>query len=73
MYCKYKNAAKHVDEVKQSGTIPTTHEIELYVELDAVLNKVKFVRKYIEAIRVERTGRRIHGSRFFLTSAFVFL
>jgi hypothetical protein len=71
MYCKYKEAANHVDEVKQSGSIPTTHEIELYIELEAVLKKVKFVRKYLEAIRVERTGRRIHGSRFFLKSAFV--
>jgi len=71
MYCKYKEAAKHVDEVKQSGSIPTTHEIELYGKLEVVLKKINFVRKYIEAVRVERTGRRIHGTRFFLKSAFI--
>jgi hypothetical protein len=71
MYRKYKEAAKHVDEVKQSGSIPSTHEIELYDELEVVLTKINFVRKYIEAVRVERTGRRIHSSRFFLKSTFI--
>ena len=71
VYCKYKEAAKLVDEVKQSGTIPTAHEIELNDELEVVLKKIKFMRTYIEAVRVERTGRRIHGSRFFLKSTFI--
>lgn len=73
MYFKYKEAAKHVDEVKQSGSISTTHEIGLYNKLEVVLKKINFVRKYIEAVRVERTGRRIHGSHFFLKSTFISL
>lgn len=73
MYFKYKEAANHVDEVKQSGSISTTHEIGLYNKLEVVLKKINFVRKYIEAVRVERTGRRIHGSRFFLKSTFISL
>ena len=70
MYMKYKEAAKLVDEVKQSDSIPSEGQIERYVDLDKVLIKIKYVRKYIESIRIEKTGRDLHGRRFFLKSAF---
>jgi hypothetical protein len=68
MYKKYKDAAKIVDDMKQGGKIPTKDQIERSIDHSAILEKSRLIKKYIEAIRVERTGREIHGNRFFLKS-----
>ncbi|KAG1789732.1 uncharacterized protein HD556DRAFT_1243442 [Suillus plorans] len=67
MYKKYKDASKVVDDI-ESGTLelPTKEQIECYTDLHLTLNKARLVRKYLESIRVERTGRGIHQRRFFL-------
>ncbi|KAG2143586.1 hypothetical protein DEU56DRAFT_242503 [Suillus clintonianus] len=66
MYKKYMNASKDVDNIRSGGEIPTKEQIQLYTDLHATLEKACWVRKYLESIRVERTGRNIHQRRFFL-------
>jgi hypothetical protein len=66
MYKKYKDASKVVDDIKSGSDIPTKEQIERYADLDTTLKKARWVRKYLESIRVERTGRDIHSKRFFL-------
>ncbi|KAG1845374.1 hypothetical protein C8R48DRAFT_443744 [Suillus tomentosus] len=67
MYKKHKDASKVVDDIK-SGTmeLPTKEQIQCYTDLHLTLNKARLVRKYLESIRVERTGRGMHQRRFFL-------
>lgn len=62
---KYKKASELVDEVKGSNTIPTKEDIERYSNAHQTLEKARWMRKYVEAIRVEKTGREIHMRRFF--------
>ena len=64
MYKKYKDAGKIVDGLKND--IPDEEQIKQYEDVSSSLKKVRMIRKYVEAIRVERTGRQIHQSRFFL-------
>ncbi|KAF9473999.1 hypothetical protein BDN70DRAFT_866830 [Pholiota conissans] len=66
MYGKYKDASKIVDEVEKEGKIPTKIQIEDYTDVAVILDQRRYLKRYIEAIRVERTGREIHGRRFFL-------
>lgn len=66
MYRKYKDASKVVDTVKQGGELPRKEQIQHYTDWQAVLEKARWVRKYVEALRVEKTGRDIHERRFFL-------
>ncbi|OAX38293.1 hypothetical protein K503DRAFT_770624 [Rhizopogon vinicolor AM-OR11-026] len=66
MYKKYKDASKVVDDVKSGRELPTKQDIERYTNLDTTLEKIRWLRKYLESIRVERTGRDIHQRRFFL-------
>ncbi|KAF9471800.1 hypothetical protein BDN70DRAFT_998483 [Pholiota conissans] len=66
MYGKYKDASKIVDEVAKGGKIPTKTQIEQYTDVSVILDKRRYLKRYIEAIRVERTGRDIHSRRFFL-------
>ncbi|KAF9235400.1 hypothetical protein BU15DRAFT_32467, partial [Melanogaster broomeanus] len=66
MYQKYKDASKVVDAVKQGGEPPTKEQINRYTDWRAALEKARWVRKYVEALRVERAGRDIHQRRFFL-------
>ncbi|KAG0697488.1 hypothetical protein DFH29DRAFT_945996 [Suillus ampliporus] len=66
MYKKYKDASKEVDNVKSGREIPTKEQIQCYTDLHATLEKARWVRKYLESIRVERTGRNIHQRRFYL-------
>jgi len=68
MYKKYKDASKVVDEIKQGGEIPSKDAIGRYKSVSQLLEKSRLVRKYVEAIRIERTGRDIHSRRFFLKS-----
>jgi hypothetical protein len=63
---KYKDAQGKVDQVKNSGELPTDAEIKAYTDRAAVMAKLKWVSDYVEAIRVERTGRDLHSRRFFL-------
>lgn len=63
---KYKDASKIVDEIKNGAELPTEVQIGRYGDLHMALEKARWVRKYLEAIRVEKTGREIHQKRFFL-------
>jgi hypothetical protein len=66
VYKKYKDASKVVDKIKSGMEIPTKEQIDSYTDLIAMLGKIRWVRKYLESIRVERAGRDIHQRRFFL-------
>ncbi|KAF9233643.1 hypothetical protein BU15DRAFT_79892 [Melanogaster broomeanus] len=66
MYKKYKDASKVVDGVKQGAELPTKEQINRYTDWHLALEKARWVRKYVEALRVERAGRDIHQRRFFL-------
>jgi hypothetical protein len=66
MYKRYKDASKLVDEIKNGAELPTIHEIGRYTDYHAALDKARWVRKYLEAIRVEWAGRDLHARRFFL-------
>jgi hypothetical protein len=67
---KYKKAQQFVDQVRAGATIPTRHAIEKYTDLQPAKDKAAWIRRYLEAIREERTGREIHHRRFFLKSEF---
>jgi len=66
MYKKYKDASKVVDQIKQGGEIPGKDAIDRYTNVSQLLEKSRLVKEYVEAIRIERTGRVIHSKRFFL-------
>lgn len=66
LYKNYKDASKVVDQVKHGSELPKKEQIGRYTDWHAVLEKERWVRKYLEAIRVEKTGREIHQKRFFL-------
>jgi hypothetical protein len=66
MYVKYKDASKVVDEIKQGQQLPTAEQIGRYADWHVPRDKARWVRKYLEAIRAERTGRDLHSRRFFL-------
>ncbi|KIJ12328.1 hypothetical protein PAXINDRAFT_14806 [Paxillus involutus ATCC 200175] len=73
MYKKYKDASHVVDEIKKGAELPTDEQIGRYADYHAALDKARWVRKYLEAIRVERAGRNLHQRRFFLKGkCFVF-
>ncbi|KAF8837063.1 hypothetical protein BDN67DRAFT_973484 [Paxillus ammoniavirescens] len=63
---KYKDASHVVDEIKKGAELPTEGQIGCYTDYHAALEKARWVRKYLEAIRVERAGRDLHQRRFFL-------
>ncbi|KAG2143575.1 hypothetical protein DEU56DRAFT_791361 [Suillus clintonianus] len=63
---KYKDASEVVDDIKSGRKLPTKEQIQRYTDSHATLDKARWVRKYLESIRVERTGRSIHQRRFFL-------
>ncbi|KAG8220649.1 hypothetical protein J3R82DRAFT_2917 [Butyriboletus roseoflavus] len=66
LYNKYKDASKVVDDIKGGAELPTKEQIGRYTDWHAALEKARWVRTYLEAIRVEKTGRDIHLKRFFL-------
>ncbi|KAG8216313.1 hypothetical protein J3R82DRAFT_6380 [Butyriboletus roseoflavus] len=66
LYKKYKEASKVVDDVKGGADLPVKEQIGRYTDWHAALEKSRWVRKYLEAIRVEKAGRHIHQKRFFL-------
>ncbi|KAI9458079.1 hypothetical protein HD554DRAFT_2140877 [Boletus coccyginus] len=63
---KYKHASKVVDNVKGGSLLPTWVQIGRYKSRLAALEKARWVRKYLEAVQVEKAGREIHQKRFFL-------
>lgn len=67
---KYKNASKYVDEIRQESMMPTEVDILGYIDYQTARDKERWLRKYIEAIRVEKTGREIHHRKFFLKSEY---
>ena len=67
MYKKYKDASKIVDELKND--IPDQPKIDQYNDVSSLLKKARLIRKYVEGIRVEMTGRLLHQTRFFLKGA----
>lgn len=70
LYKKYKDASKVVDDVKGGAELPTKEQIGRYTDWHAALEKSRWVRTYLEAIRVEKAGRTIHQKRFFLKGEF---
>ncbi|KAG2746325.1 hypothetical protein P692DRAFT_20836113 [Suillus brevipes Sb2] len=66
MYKKYKEASEVVDNIISGRELPTKEQIQRYIDLHFTLDKARWVREYLESIRVERTGREIHQKRFFL-------
>lgn len=70
MYKKYKDASKIVDELKNG--IPDQEQIDQYYnDVSSPLKKARMIKKYVEAVRVERTGRLLHQTRFFLKGAYI--
>ncbi|KAJ3934254.1 MAG: hypothetical protein NXY57DRAFT_1111682 [Lentinula lateritia] len=65
MYIKYKEAGKFVDETKSGREMPTKERIAGYTNVTSTLEKARWMRKYLEAIRIERAGRGLHMRRFF--------
>ncbi|KAG9311909.1 hypothetical protein JVU11DRAFT_8170 [Chiua virens] len=66
LYKKYKDAQQIVDDLKQGTGLPSKEQIGCYTDWRAALKKAQWVRKYLEAVRVEKRGREIHEQRFFL-------
>lgn len=66
---KYKDASKVVDEILAGAAIPTKDDIQNYNDLHSTLEKARWLKRYLEAIRTERKGREIHLMRFFLKGA----
>ncbi|PCH37805.1 hypothetical protein WOLCODRAFT_161059 [Wolfiporia cocos MD-104 SS10] len=65
MYKRYKEAADIVDEMEKVE-LPPVPEIEQYADLRLAKEKATWLRQYIEAIRVEKSGREVHSKRFFM-------
>ncbi|KAJ6616393.1 hypothetical protein B0H10DRAFT_2037791 [Mycena sp. CBHHK59/15] len=69
-YCtmtkRYKETQKFVDDTFSSALVPTKEDIEGYASISTILEKARMMKKYVNAIREERTGRDIHHRRFFL-------
>ncbi|KAE9403025.1 hypothetical protein BT96DRAFT_917811 [Gymnopus androsaceus JB14] len=65
LYAKYKAAGKVVDETKAGMEMPSKEHIAQYSNLHSTLEKARRIRKYLEAIRVEKAGRDMHQKRFF--------
>lgn len=69
-YCilhkKYNIAFKVVDYMKRRAGLPTKEQIGQCLDWKVALEGARCVRKYLEAIRTEKTGRYIHQRRFFL-------
>jgi hypothetical protein len=63
---KYKDASKVVDAIRGGRDIPTFGQIASYKDFQATIDKARWMRRYLEAIRTERTGRQLQTKRFFL-------
>ncbi|KAJ7438444.1 hypothetical protein FB451DRAFT_1060252 [Mycena latifolia] len=63
---RYKDAQKFVDETLAGALIPSKEEVQSYTSIPTILEKARRMKKYVNAIREERTGRDIHHKRFFL-------
>ncbi|KAJ7511581.1 hypothetical protein B0H11DRAFT_1700199 [Mycena galericulata] len=63
---RYKEAQKFVDETLAGALIPTKEEVSGYTSIPTILEKARLMKKYVNAIREERTGRDIHHNRFFM-------
>ncbi|KAJ7648957.1 hypothetical protein DFH06DRAFT_1208618 [Mycena polygramma] len=63
---RYKEAQKFVDETLAGAAIPSKEDVQGYTSITTVLEKARLMKKYVNAIREERTGRDIHHHRFFL-------
>jgi len=56
---------------KHGAELPTEEEIGQYTDWHVVLEKVSWVCDYLEAIRVEKSGREIHQKRLFLEGEYL--
>lgn len=70
---KCKDAGKVVDEVANGGKFPTKDQIAQYTDVSVILEKVRYVERYIEAIHVEITGLDINIKRFSLKGTLIML
>ncbi|KIJ61755.1 hypothetical protein HYDPIDRAFT_137335 [Hydnomerulius pinastri MD-312] len=66
MYQKYKDASALVDEVKLKDELPTKQEISRNTDLRSIDHTTRWIRTYVEAIRVEIACRNLEQRRFFL-------
>jgi hypothetical protein len=71
LYMKYKAASKIVDDTKGGRTFPTIDKINRSTDVQSLLKEARWVRKYLDAVRVEKSGREIHSRRFFLKGIIV--
>jgi hypothetical protein len=65
---RYKDASLIVDKMRKGSKISSKAEISGYTDFHLAPQKARWMRQYVEAIRVEKTGREIHHRRFFLKS-----
>ncbi|KAI0057396.1 hypothetical protein BV25DRAFT_1437724 [Artomyces pyxidatus] len=61
----YKDASRIVDGIDVSA-IPDQSQIGSLTEYELATSKARLIKRYLEAIRVEKKGREIHHKRFFL-------
>lgn len=65
---EYKGAQMIVEGILGGLGLPSKAEISGYTDSRVALDKAQLIRRYVEAIRTEKTGREIHHGRFFLKS-----
>ncbi|KAJ7067304.1 hypothetical protein C8F01DRAFT_1051765 [Mycena amicta] len=65
MTASYKAAQKFVDSTFDAA-LPTKDAVSAETSIPILLDHARMVKKYVNAIREERTGRDIHHKRFFL-------
>ncbi|KAJ7674352.1 hypothetical protein B0H17DRAFT_1161752 [Mycena rosella] len=63
---RYKEAQKFVDDTLAGALIPSKEDVLTYTSIPTIMEKARLLKKYVIAIREERTGREIHHNRFFL-------
>ncbi|KAI6104885.1 hypothetical protein EDD16DRAFT_1492213 [Pisolithus croceorrhizus] len=64
LYKRYTDASKMVDKMKWDRQFPARGQIMGYTDWRTALEKGRWMRQYIDAIRVETEGRHLHARRF---------
>ena len=58
-YCKMTKRYNDASKIRKGSIIPTKAEISGYADFHSALQKARWIRQYVEAIRVEKIGREI--------------
>ncbi|KAJ7575597.1 hypothetical protein C8J56DRAFT_974927 [Mycena floridula] len=61
---KYKSAQRFVDETFSASSLPTKDDVAGSTDVHVLWEKARLLKRYIKAIREERTGRELHHKRF---------